>query len=117
MSSLSLLPCWGVVAYIHSNLTLLSVLDDMGVTVTMDNVWLQWALMTLIDPKKTVANLIYIGYRGDPTSALHLTRRRKADRKKQKTERNVFNCFVFGPKSAGKSAIINSFIDRYCSPT
>ncbi|KAK9945314.1 hypothetical protein M0R45_010835 [Rubus argutus] len=80
--------------------------------LTLNGFLSEWALMTLIDPKKTVANLIYIGYRGDPASALHLTRRRKADRKKQKTERNVFNCFVFGPKSAGKSAIINSFIDR-----
>lgn len=77
---------------------------------------MQWALMTLTDPEKSMANLIYTGYRGSPASALHLTRRRKVDCKKQKTERNVFNCFVFGPKKAGKSAIINSFIERYCSP-
>ncbi|PRQ26120.1 putative small GTPase superfamily, EF-hand domain pair [Rosa chinensis] len=80
--------------------------------LTLNGFLSEWALMTLIDPKKSMANLIYIGYRGDPASALHLTRRRKVDRKKQKTERNVFNCFVFGPKNAGKSAIINSFIER-----
>lgn len=73
--------------------------------------------MTLIDPKKSMANLIYIGYTGAPASALHVTRRRSVDRKKQKTERNVFHCFVFGPKNAGKTALLNSFIGRYCSPT
>ncbi|BFG43174.1 hypothetical protein CerSpe_294480 [Prunus speciosa] len=72
----------------------------------------EWALMTLIDPKKSMANLIYIGYTGAPASALHVTRRRSVDRKKQKTERNVFHCFVFGPKNAGKTALLNSFIGR-----
>ncbi|KAL6210541.1 hypothetical protein ACLB2K_015773 [Fragaria x ananassa] len=80
--------------------------------LTLNGFLSEWALMTLIDPEKSMANLIYTGYRGSPASALNLTRRRKVDRKKQKTERNVFNCFVFGPKKAGKSAIINSFIER-----
>ncbi|KAL6217395.1 PREDICTED: mitochondrial Rho GTPase 2 [Fragaria vesca subsp. vesca] len=80
--------------------------------LTLNGFLSEWALMTLTDPEKSMANLIYTGYRGSPASALHLTRRRKVDRKKQKTERNVFNCFVFGPKKAGKSAIINSFIER-----
>ncbi|KAM1343935.1 hypothetical protein PS2_007991 [Malus domestica] len=72
----------------------------------------EWALMTLIDPKQSLANLIYVGFNGSPASAIHVTRRRAVDRKKQKTERNVFNCFVFGPKNAGKSALLNSFIGR-----
>ncbi|KAF9586967.1 hypothetical protein IFM89_039839 [Coptis chinensis] len=29
----------------------------------------KWALMTLLEPNKSLANLIYIGYVGDPTSA------------------------------------------------
>lgn len=69
--------------------------------------------MTLLDPQKSLAYLIYIGYSGDPSSALRMTRRRAIDRKKQKTERNVFQCFVFGPKNAGKSALLNSLIARY----
>ncbi|KAL5561667.1 hypothetical protein UlMin_031414 [Ulmus minor] len=72
----------------------------------------QWALMTLLDPKRSLANLLYIGYSGDPASALRVTRRRKIDRKKKKAERNVFQCFVFGPKSSGKSALLNSLLGR-----
>ncbi|XP_059456961.1 mitochondrial Rho GTPase 1-like isoform X2 [Corylus avellana] len=39
-------------------------------------------------------------------------RKRHLDRKKQQTDRNVFQCFVFGPKKAGKSALLNSFLGR-----
>ncbi|KAK4378977.1 hypothetical protein RND71_000839 [Anisodus tanguticus] len=74
--------------------------------------WMQWALMTLLDPIYSVENLIYIGYAGGPSSAIRVTRRRRLDRKKQQSDRNVYQCFVFGPKEAGKSAILNSFIGR-----
>ncbi|KAG6750514.1 hypothetical protein POTOM_045010 [Populus tomentosa] len=63
-------------------------------------------------PSRAVENLIYIGYSGDPTAAVRLTRRRRLDRKKQQSDRNVFHCFVFGPKKSGKSALVNSFIGR-----
>lgn len=76
--------------------------------------WLQWALMTRLDPSRSLANLIYIGYSGDPASALRVTRRRSVDHKKQRTERNVFQCFVFGPKNSGKSSLLGSLIGRYC---
>lgn len=69
--------------------------------------------MTLVDPARSLANLIYLGYNGNPASALHLTQRRLLDRKKKQTERNVFKCLVFGPKKAGKTALLNSFIGRY----
>ncbi|KAF3436305.1 hypothetical protein FNV43_RR23397 [Rhamnella rubrinervis] len=72
----------------------------------------EWALMTRLDPSRSLANLIYIGYSGDPASALRVTRRRSVDRKKQRTERNVFQCFVFGPKNSGKSSLLSSLIGR-----
>ena len=78
---------------------------------------LQWALMTILDPPRSLANLIYIGYGGDPAKALHVTRRRLVDRKRQRTERKVFQCFVFGPKKAGKSALLNTLIRRSHSLT
>ncbi|KAL5783672.1 hypothetical protein ACOSP7_008701 [Xanthoceras sorbifolium] len=80
--------------------------------LSLDGFLSQWALMTLLDPARSVENLIYIGYPGDPSSAIRVTRRRRLDRKKQQSERNVFQCFVFGPKHAGKSALLNSFIGR-----
>ncbi|KAG1365447.1 mitochondrial Rho GTPase 1 [Cocos nucifera] len=72
----------------------------------------QWALMTLLDPAGSLANLIYIGYPGDAASAFHITRKRRLDRKRQQSQRNVIQCFVFGPKNAGKSALLNAFIGR-----
>ncbi|KAJ0080118.1 hypothetical protein Patl1_22648 [Pistacia atlantica] len=80
--------------------------------LSLDGFLSQWAFMTLLDPASTVENLIYIGYPGDPSSAVRVTRRRRIDRKKQQSERNVFQCFVFGPKNAGKSALLNSFLGR-----
>ncbi|KAL5136634.1 Mitochondrial Rho GTPase 2 [Glycine soja] len=59
-----------------------------------------------------LANLIYIGYNGNPAEALRVTRRRSVDRKKQTTERNVFQCYVFGSKHAGKSALMYSLLGR-----
>ncbi|PNX61793.1 mitochondrial rho GTPase 1-like protein, partial [Trifolium pratense] len=68
--------------------------------------------MTLLNPNFSVENLIYTGYPRDPSSAIRVTRRRHVDRKKQHSERNVLQCFVFGPMQAGKSALLNSFIGR-----
>ncbi|WVY99003.1 hypothetical protein V8G54_031154 [Vigna mungo] len=83
--------------------SLLHLLDGMS--------WV-WALMTLLDPKLSLANLIYIGYKGNPAAALHVTRKRSLNRKKQTTERNVFQCYVFGSKLAGKSALLYSLLGR-----
>ncbi|WVY93987.1 hypothetical protein V8G54_033075 [Vigna mungo] len=38
--------------------------------------------------------------------------RRRLDRKKQHSDINVLQCFVFGPRKGGKSALLNSFIGR-----
>ncbi|KAK8635926.1 hypothetical protein V6N13_004638 [Hibiscus sabdariffa] len=80
--------------------------------LTLNGFLSEWALTTSLDPALSLANLICIGYGGGSTSALRVTRRRSVDRKKKKTEKNVFHCFVFGPKNSGKSALLNSFIGR-----
>lgn len=72
----------------------------------------QWALMTILDPAKSLAYLIYLGYTNDPATALRLTRKRTLDVKKQQSDRHVFQCLVFGPKNAGKSALLSSFVGR-----
>jgi mitochondrial Rho GTPase 1 len=71
--------------------------------------------MTLLKPTFSVENLIYIGYPGDPSSTIRVTRRRHVDREKQHSERNVLQCFIFGPTKAEKSTLLNSFIGRYFS--
>ncbi|CAL9199798.1 unnamed protein product [Musa hybrid cultivar] len=90
-----------------------SFINFLLCTIDRNNIiLLQWALMTLQDPAASLANLIYIGYTGDPASAFQITRKRRLDRKKQQTQRNVFQCFVFGSRNAGKTTLLNSFIGR-----
>ena len=69
--------------------------------------------MTFLEPAKSVEYLKYIMYNGDAASAIRLTRRRRTDRKKRQSERNVYQCFVFGPKKAGKSALLDAFLGRF----
>ncbi|CAM6128136.1 unnamed protein product [Calypogeia fissa] len=80
--------------------------------ITLNGFLSQWALMTVLDPLKSLANLIYIGYPGDPSTAFRVTRRRRQDRKRQRSLRTVFQCFVFGPTKAGKSSLLNALIGR-----
>ncbi|KAJ8543171.1 hypothetical protein K7X08_005694 [Anisodus acutangulus] len=73
----------------------------------------EWALMTLLEPAQSLANLIFIGYNCGAASALRLTRRSSVDIKKQQTDRNVYQGFVFGPKGSGKSALLKSLLGRF----
>ncbi|KAL5059562.1 hypothetical protein RYX36_031166 [Vicia faba] len=84
---------------------------DMGY-ISLNGFLSQWAFMTLLDPPCSLANLIYIGYSGNPAAALRVTRKRSVDRKRQATERNVFQCYVFGSKNAGKSALLDALLGR-----
>lgn len=71
-----------------------------------------WALMTLLEPQKSLAHLIYIGYPGDPASAFRITRRRRIDKKRQRSQRVVFQAYVFGSHNSGKSALLNALVGR-----
>ncbi|KAH9577000.1 hypothetical protein CY35_01G191700 [Sphagnum magellanicum] len=83
--------------------------------ITLNGFLSQWAFMTLREPQKSLAHLIYIGYPGDLTLAFRITQRRKQDRKKQRSQRVVLQCFVFGPTNVGKSALLNALIGRLYS--
>ncbi|KAK2403068.1 mitochondrial Rho GTPase [Trifolium repens] len=89
--------------------------------LSLDAFLSEWALMTLLNPTFSVENLIYIGYSGEPSSAIRVTRKRRTDHKNQHTERNVLQCFVFGPRRAEKSALMNSTVtgedDKYLIAT
>ncbi|CAD5322142.1 unnamed protein product [Arabidopsis thaliana] len=70
-------------------------------------------LSLVIKTTRSLEYLMYIRFPSDdPSSAIRVTRKRVLDRKEKKSERKVVQCFVFGPKNAGKSALLNQFIGR-----
>ncbi|KAG9089181.1 ERMES complex Ca(2+)-binding regulatory GTPase gem1 [Ceratobasidium sp. UAMH 11750] len=86
--------------------------DDEGVdgTITLQHWLAKWSMTTLLDHKKTLAYLAYLGYNAGPTtSALKITKPRRAERRKGKVTRNVFLCYVVGAAGSGKSSILNCF--------
>jgi Ras family protein T1 len=70
-------------------------------------------MTTLLDHKTTLAYLAYLGYPDEPrTSALHVTRARKVDRRKGKVSRNVFLCYVCGAAGSGKTSLLRAFVKK-----
>jgi mitochondrial Rho GTPase 1 len=67
-------------------------------------------MITLLEHKTTLAYLAYLGYPDDPrTGALLITRPRKQDRRRGKSARNVFLCYVCGAAGSGKTSLLRSF--------
>ncbi|KAL6301993.1 P-loop containing nucleoside triphosphate hydrolase protein [Sparassis latifolia] len=92
-----------------------TVADDTG-AVTLQGWLAQWSMTTLLDHKTTLAYLAYLGYPGEPrTSALHVTRPRKVDRRKGKVTRNVFLCYVCGAAGSGKTSLLRAFAGKLFS--
>ncbi|KAJ3123999.1 ERMES complex Ca(2+)-binding regulatory GTPase gem1 [Physocladia obscura] len=81
-------------------------------SVTLQGFLAQWSMTTLLDYKTTLAYLAYLGYNGDTTTALKITKPRKTDRKRGKIQRAVFSCYVFGATGSGKTSLLKAFINR-----
>jgi len=71
-------------------------------------------MITLLDHKTTLKYLAYLGFKGDTTAALNLIRKKRADDRKSTTgkavNRSVLNCYVFGKKGSGKTALLRRHI-------
>ncbi|KAI1326786.1 mitochondrial Rho GTPase [Xylariaceae sp. FL0255] len=80
--------------------------------------WLaQWSMTTFLEPKVTLEYLAYLGFepanaRESITSALKITRPRKRRRRPGRVERNVVLCYIVGAAGAGKSSLLDSFLNR-----
>jgi len=59
-------------------------------------------MTTLLDYKKALAYLAYLGFEGDTRTALKITRPKKIERRKDNITRNVFLVYVFGAAGSGK---------------
>ncbi|KAK0098781.1 hypothetical protein PV326_003442 [Microctonus aethiopoides] len=83
--------------------------------ITYEGYMCQWALLTLMNVRKTLEYMAYLGYNmyNDEcqTSAVIVTREKKLDLAKKQSGRNVYTCHVIGPKSSGKTTLCRSFID------
>ncbi len=74
-------------------------------------------MTTLLDYRTTLAYLAYLGYPDEPrTTALHVTRPRKVDRRTGKSTRNVFLCYVCGAAGSGKTSLLRAFAGKPFSP-
>lgn len=79
-----------------------------------------WTLTTLLDTRKTLEHLAYLGYtfqcggNGDETQlgALNITRDKRVDLAKKQTARSVYRCHVIGPKDAGKTTFCQGLLGK-----
>ncbi|KXJ96764.1 EF hand associated-domain-containing protein [Microdochium bolleyi] len=85
--------------------------------VTLQGWLAQWSMTTFLEPKTTLEYLAYLGFEPsnprDPlTSALKITKPRKRRSRPGRVERNVVLCYVIGAPGAGKSSLLDSFLNR-----
>jgi Ras family protein T1 len=59
-------------------------------------------MTTLLDLKKTLAYLGYLGYDGAAMDAIKISKMKFTEKRKNRSSRNVFHCPVFGATGCGK---------------
>lgn len=93
-----------------------TVRNDAG-HVTLQGWLAQWSMTTFLEPKTTIEYLAYLGFepsnpKDSLTTALKITKPRKRRRRPGRVERNVVMCYVLGSPGAGKSSLLDSFLNR-----
>lgn len=98
--------------------------DDFSSTSLDENGWITaegfvayWILKTYVNHKWTLRMLANFGFiHGDienQLTGLRITRAKDIDMQKRKSTRSVFLVYVVGKKNSGKTAFLQSFVDRY----
>ncbi|KAG9306215.1 hypothetical protein G9A89_016119 [Geosiphon pyriformis] len=95
----------------NSELSETTITNEAG-AVTLQGWLAQWSMTTLLDYTTTLAYLAFLGFQGDTTAALKVTRPKKAERKRNKVQRNVFLVYVFGAAGSGKTALLKAFLNQ-----
>ncbi|KAF3761499.1 hypothetical protein M406DRAFT_74450 [Cryphonectria parasitica EP155] len=89
--------------------------------VTLQGWLAQWSMTTFLEPKTTLEYLAYLGFEASnpkesTSSALKVTKPRKRRRRPGRVERNVVLCYVLGGAGAGKSSLLDAFLNRPFAP-
>ncbi|KAK3682612.1 EF hand associated-domain-containing protein [Podospora appendiculata] len=93
-----------------------TVRNDAGY-ITLQGWLAQWSMTTFLEPKTTLEYLAYLGFEAPnarelTTAALKITKPRKRRRRPGRVERNVVLCYVLGSPGAGKSSLLDAFLNR-----
>ncbi|MEQ2214339.1 hypothetical protein XENOCAPTIV_001920 [Xenoophorus captivus] len=101
---------WGADVYLTVPTTELGFISNQGYHC-------QWMLSAYLDIHRCLEHLGYLGYpilteQASQTAAITVTREKEVDLEKRQTQRSVFLCKVIGPRGTGKTAFLQSFVDR-----
>ncbi|EOO01794.1 putative mitochondrial rho gtpase 1 protein [Phaeoacremonium minimum UCRPA7] len=94
-----------------------STVRNEGGHITLQGWLAQWSMTTFMEPKTTLEYLAYLGFESlspkqGTTTALKITKARKRRRRPGRVERNVVLCYVLGAGGAGKSSLLDAFLNR-----
>ncbi|KAI2617773.1 mitochondrial Rho GTPase [Hypoxylon sp. NC1633] len=103
-------------SWMESSFPSTTVRNEAGY-ITLQGWLAQWSMTTFLEPKTTLEYLAYLGFeppnvRETLTSALKVTKSRKRRRRPGRVERNVVLCYIIGAAAAGKSSLLNAFLNR-----
>ena len=104
------------ISWAESSFPATTVRNEAG-HVTLQGWLAQWSMTTFIEPKTTIEYLAYLGFESPNakesiTSALKITKARKRRRRQERVERNVVLCYIVGAPGAGKSSLLDAFLNR-----
>ncbi len=105
----------------ESNFPQTTVKNEQGF-ITLQGWLAQWSMTTFLEHKTTLAYLAYLGLERT-VDALKVTKPRKIRMRNGKSyraavnDRTVFNCFVLGASSSGKSSLLDAFLARPLTET
>ncbi|KAI1088270.1 mitochondrial Rho GTPase [Rostrohypoxylon terebratum] len=103
-------------SWVESSFPSTTVRNEAGY-ITLQGWLAQWSMTTFLEPKTTLEYLAYLGFeppnaRESLTSALKVTKPRKRRRRPGRVERNVVLCYIIGGSGAGKSSLLDAFLNR-----
>ncbi|KAI1472634.1 mitochondrial Rho GTPase 1 [Daldinia caldariorum] len=103
-------------SWVESSFPSTTVRNEAG-HITLQGWLAQWSMTTFLEPKTTLEYLAYLGFepqnpKESLTSALKVTKPRKRRRRPGRVERNVVLCYIVGAARAGKSSLLDAFLNR-----